>query len=45
VIVGELVEPFHPAGRDAVPYGYWLILASGAGQRPEVRQATQDLAA
>jgi LysR family glycine cleavage system transcriptional activator len=35
---GELVEPFGAAGRDAVPYGYWLILASGAAQRPEVLQ-------
>ncbi len=33
---GELVEPFGPAGRDAVPYGYWLILASSSAARPEV---------
>lgn len=35
---GELVEPFGRAGRDTVPYGYWLILASGSAARPEVLQ-------
>ncbi|MEY8879004.1 MAG: LysR family transcriptional regulator, partial [Leptothrix sp. (in: b-proteobacteria)] len=33
---GELVEPFGAAGRDQVPYGYWLILASGSARRAEV---------
>lgn len=35
---GELVEPFGPSAREAVPCSYWLLVAPGAVQRPEVQQ-------
>ncbi len=35
---GELVEPFGKAGRIGCPFGYWLIVGSGAARRPEVQQ-------
>jgi LysR family glycine cleavage system transcriptional activator len=35
---GELVEPFGPAGRDAAPCAYWLLIAPASAERPEVRR-------
>jgi LysR family glycine cleavage system transcriptional activator len=35
---GDLVEPFGPAGRLAIPTTYWLAVSRQGQQRPEVRQ-------
>lgn len=35
---GELVEPFGPGARIATPYAYWLVIAPGRKDRPEVQR-------
>jgi LysR family glycine cleavage system transcriptional activator len=35
---GELVEPFGPGARIATPYAYWLVIAPGRKDHPEVQR-------
>lgn len=35
---GELIEPFGPGARIATPYAYWLVIAPGRKDRPEVQR-------